>query len=96
MVETGVSGETAEGHGRIDFCVCKGTAATGIRKAWRERERVRRGSRTEKGKGEVGNFDMLGRIQVMPRWADDPVRRLGGHWWRTCQSRRGLPSLVRT
>ena len=43
------------------------------------REVRRGGAQTAKGRDEEGKIGMLGRRQVTPRWADDPVRRHGGH-----------------
>ena len=39
------------------------------------REGWRGEARTAKNRGEVGYIGILGRRQVMPRWADDPVQR---------------------
>ena len=48
---------------------------------------------TAKGKGEKGIIGMMGRRQVTPGWADDPVRRQDGHRWRGCRGMRGMPPL---
>ena len=40
MVETGGSGQSSEGHSRIDFGGDKGESAAGIRKAWQEQGMV--------------------------------------------------------
>ena len=46
---------------------------TGGREGWRGR------SRTARSRVVSGGIGMMGRRQVMPKWADDPVRRhIGG------------------
>ena len=57
----------------------------------RAREGRRGRAQTEKGKGMGRNIGMLGRMQVTPRWADDPARRQDIRMWRECQVRRVLP-----
>ena len=49
------------------------------------------GARTSKGRGEARNISMLGQIQVTPRWADYPVQRHNGCWWRGCLGRIRMP-----
>ena len=49
------------------------------------------GARTSKGRGEAGKIIIMGRKQVMPIWADDPVRINNGCWCRGCWCRRGTP-----
>ena len=44
MVEAGHSGESAKGRVISDFGSNKGAMAIGIRQAWNERGRIRRGS----------------------------------------------------
>ena len=56
----------------------------------RAREGQRGGAWIPKGRVEAGNISMQVRIQVTPRWADDPVRRQNGRQWRGCRGRRGL------
>ena len=46
----------------------------------RVREGRRGRARREKGKGKTGNINMMGRRQVMTRWADDSVRIQDEHW----------------
>ena len=48
-------------------------------------------SKTVNYRGNAGNIIMLGRVQVTPRWEDDPVQRHNGRWWRGCWGRRGIP-----
>ena len=58
-------------------------------------ERAREGRRgkaqKEKGRNEDGRIVILGRRKVTPRWADDPVWRKDGCWWRGFWGRRGMP-----
>ena len=44
----------------------------------RAREGRRGGARTMEGRGEARKVVMMGRRQVTPGWADDPVRRYDG------------------
>ena len=43
-----------------------------------------------KGGGEAGIIGILGRVQVTPRWADDPMMRHNERWWRRCWGKRGM------
>ena len=51
MVETGGSGESVEGNGRIYFGGGKGAAAAGIRKTLREQSGVRGGEHEQRRVG---------------------------------------------